>query len=155
MENIEETAEIQKEMKLAVTEEMRSYFYEMAKWANFLAIVGFAFAGLTIISAFTIGAVMNTNPQMSAAAKMMGPAASVVFTIMFLLIAFAIFYPSLLMFKYASKAKLGVLYGEQASLVEAIAKLKSLFKFFGVITIVYLGLYALMILSTLMGGLAA
>lgn len=141
----------QSEVKLVVTEEMRSYFYEIAKWASFLAIVGFAFAGITILSAFTIGAVMNSNPQLLAMANTMGAAAGVVFTVMFLILAFAIFYPSLLMFKYAAKAKIGVLYGDQASLDEAMSKLKSLFKYWGIITIVYLGFYALMIIATLMG----
>lgn len=141
----------QSEVKLVVTEEMRSYFYEIAKWASFLAIVGFAFAGITILSAFTIGAVMNSNPQLLAMANTMGAAAGVVFTVMFLILAFAIFYPSLLMFKYAAKAKIGVLYGDQASLDEAMSKLKSLFKYWGIITIVYLGIYALMIIATLMG----
>ena len=141
----------QPEVKLIVTEEMRSYIYEIAKWASFLAIVGFAFAGITILSAFTIGAVMNSNPQLLAMANTMGAAAGVVFTVMFLILAFAIFYPSLLMFKYATKAKIGVLYGDQASLDEAMSKLKSLFKYWGIITIIYLGFYALMIIATLMG----
>ena len=141
----------QPEVKLVVTEEMRSYIYEIAKWASFLAIVGFAFAGITILSAFTIGAVMNSNPQLLAMANTMGAAAGVVFTVMFLILAFAIFYPSLLMFKYATKAKIGVLYGDQASLDEAMSKLKSLFKYWGIITIIYLGFYALMIIATLMG----
>lgn len=141
----------QPEVKLVVTEEMRSYIYEIAKWASFLAIVGFAFAGITILSAFTIGAVMNSNPQLLAMANNMGAAAGVVFTVMFLMLAFAIFYPSLLMFKYATKAKIGVLYGDQASLDEAMSKLKSLFKYWGIITIIYLGFYGLMIIATLMG----
>ena len=141
----------QPEVKLVVTEEMRSYIYEIAKWASFLAIVGFAFAGITILSAFTIGAVMNSNPQLLAIANNIGTAAGVVFTVMFLILAFAIFYPSLLMFKYATKAKIGVLYGDQASLDEAMSKLKSLFKYWGIITLIYLGFYALMIIATLMG----
>ncbi|TKB99898.1 DUF5362 family protein [Pedobacter cryotolerans] len=154
MENNEEIQEVKSELNLVVSEEMRSYIYEIAKWASFLAIVGFAFAGITIISAFTIGAVMNNNPQMLALASNMGAAAGAVFTVMFLIIAFAIFYPSLLMFKYAAKAKIGVLYGEQASLNEAMGKLKSLFKYWGIITIVYLALYALMIIATIMGRVA-
>lgn len=155
MENTQEPAEVQDELKLVVSEEMRSYIYEIAKWASFLAIVGFVFTGIMIISAFTVGAAISTNPQMLAMASSMGPAASIVFTVLFLVMAFAIFYPSLLMFKYAVKAKLGVLYGEQTSLDEAMSKLKSLFKYWGIITIVYIGLYVLMIISTVMGGAIA
>lgn len=151
MEKYEEFIEIKTDNNLIVSEEMRSYIYEIAKWASFLAIVGFAFAGITIISAFTIGAVINSNPQMLALASNMGSSAGIVFTVLFLLFAFAIFYPSLLLFKYAAKAKIGVLYGEQASLNDAFSKLKSLFKYWGIITIIYLGFYALMIITTLMG----
>lgn len=155
MENTQEPAEVQDELKLVVSEEMRSYIYEIAKWASFLAIVGFVFTGIMIISAFTVGAAISTNPKMLAMASSMGSAASIVFTVLFLVMAFAIFYPSLLMFKYAVKAKLGVLYGEQTSLDEAMSKLKSLFKYWGIITIVYIGLYVLMIISTVMGGAIA
>ena len=151
MENQEETNEIPQETKLVVSEEMRSHFYEIAKWANFLAIIGFVVAGFTIISAFTVGAVISTNPQMSAMASKMGPGASVAFTIAFLIVAFAIFYPSLLLFKYATKAKLGVLYGEQASLNEAMGKLKSIFKYWGIITIIYIGLNIFMFLAQMAG----
>ncbi|TKC10829.1 hypothetical protein FA048_11710 [Pedobacter polaris] len=155
MENLQETTEVQSELKLVVSEEMRSYIYEIAKWASFLAIIGFVFTGIMIISAFTVGAAINSNPQMLAIATSMGSLASIVFTVFFLVIAFAIFYPSLLMFKYATKAKLGVLYGEQASLDEAMSKLKSLFKYWGIITIVYIALYILMIISTIMSGAVA
>jgi len=155
MENTEETTELQSELKLVVSEEMRSYIYEIAKWASFLAIVGFVFTGIMVISAFTVGAAISTNPQMLAMATTIGSAASIIFTVMFLLMAFAIFYPSLLMFKYSTKAKLGVLYGEQASLDEALGKLKSLFKYWGIITIVYIALYILMIISTVLGGAVA
>ncbi|RZL50784.1 MAG: hypothetical protein EOP00_02540 [Pedobacter sp.] len=155
MENTEEATQVQHDLKLVVSEEMRSYIYEIAKWAGFLAIIGFVFTGITIISAFTVGAAINSNPQLLAMAATMGPAASIVFTIAFLIVGFAIFYPSLLMFKYATKAKLGVLYGEQASLDEAMGKLKSLFKYWGIITIIYIGFYVLMIIATIMGGAVA
>ena len=45
MEDLEQTPQ---EVKLIVTEEMRSYIYEISKWARFLSIIGF------ILSAFLI-----------------------------------------------------------------------------------------------------
>ena len=147
MENIEETVttEQQEHPQLIVTENMRSYIYETAKWANFLAIVGFVVTGLMIIIAFTLGPVMSTNPTLAALVKPTGAMNSTGFTILFLVYAFAIFYPSLLMFKYAKRAKLGILYGEQASLDEATGKMKSLFKFYGIITIVLISFYVIII----------
>ncbi len=154
MENTQESQETPNNLNLIVNEEIRSYIYEIAKWANFLAIVGFVFTGFMVISAFTVGAVINSSPQLLTMADSLGSIASIVFTIMLLIMAFAIFYPSLLMFKYAAKAKLGVLYGEQASLDEAMGKLKSLFKYWGILTIIYLAVYLLIIISTIMGGVA-
>jgi len=153
MENTEEI-QVQEQPQLVVSEEMRSYFYEMAKWANFLAIVGFVFAGFMIIGAFTLGGAMSTNAELAAMVGQMGAFGGIVFTIICLLYSFAIFYPSLLLFKYAAKAKLGVLYGEQASLDEAIAKLKSLFKYWGIITILFISMYVLTIVFSVMTQIA-
>jgi hypothetical protein len=155
MENLEETPAVPEQVNLLVTEEMRSYIYEMAKWASFLSIVGFIFTGLTVILAFTIGAASNASPQMSAALGPLGAMGGVALTIFFLIIAFATFYPSLLLFKYANKAKFGVLYGEQESLAEAFSKLKSLFKFWGIMVIIYISLNLIMFISTLVTGAAA
>jgi hypothetical protein len=151
MENTEETVttEQQEHQPLIVTENMRSYIYETTKWASFLAIVGFVFTGLMVVSAFTVGSVMSTNPNLTA---LFGPAATlspIGFTVLFLAYAFAIFYPSLLMFKYAQKAKLGVLFGEQVSLEEATSKMKSLFKYYGIVTIILISLYIILIVVSI------
>ena len=140
-ENTEDTVQ---QPPLVVSEDMRSYIYDMAKWANFLAIVGFVISGFLILTSFTIGSAMRTDPKLAAAmaASRLSPIGITVFCLVY---AFAVFYPSLLMFKYASKAKLGVLYGEQASLDEAFGKMKSLFKFWGIITIALLSLYIVFI----------
>lgn len=139
---------------LVISEEIRSYLYEMTKWANFLAIVGFVLTGLMVVSAFTVGAAMTTSRELQAMSSQMGGLSGLGFTIFFLVYAFVIFYPSLLMFKYASKAKMGVLYGEQEQLNEAIGKLKSLFKYWGILTLIIICLYGLLIISAVLGGVA-
>ena len=149
MENIEET-QTDPQTPLRVTEEMRSHIYEMAKWTNFLAIVGFVFSGFITITAFTVGAAIGTSPEISAMVGSLNGLGSVGFTVICLILAFALFYPSLLMYKYASKAKLGVLYAEQASLDEAFSKLKSLFKYWGIIAIIYITLYVVMLILSIM-----
>lgn len=152
MENTEDFDQKEPQQpQLIVTEGMRSYFYDMAKWANFLAIVGFVFTGFMIIGAFTVGAAIGTNPEVAKVVGAMGSLGAFGFTAICLVYAFAIFYPSILLFKYATKAKIGVLYGEQASLEEALSKIKSLFKYWGIIVIIFISLYAFLILSTIAG----
>ncbi|MBB2145419.1 hypothetical protein GM921_07985 [Pedobacter sp. LMG 31464] len=150
MENLEETTETHEQTTLVVSEEIRSYIYEIAKWAGFLAIVGFVFTGIMIIGAFTIGAAMNTSPEIMLMAGPLGKFGSIFFTVICLVYAFAVFYPSLLLFKYSTKAKHGVLYGEQGSLNDALSKLKSLFKYWGILTIIFISLYVLAIISSIM-----
>lgn len=156
MENTETIDPIEETPQLLITEDMRSHIYETAKWANFLAIVGFVMSGIMIITAFTIGSAMTSNPQMATMVGTLGKLGSGLFTLIFLCYAFAIFYPSLLMYKYSTKAKLGVLYGDQASLTEALGKMKSLFKFWGILALIMISFYLLIfILAAIVGAAAA
>jgi hypothetical protein len=60
------------------------------------------------------------------------------------------------MYKFSSAAKLAVLYGSQEGLSEAMAKMKSIFKFWGILTIIFVSLYVLMIVLFSIGaGIAA
>ncbi len=145
-----EDSENQKHPQLIVTEDMRSYFYDMAKWANFLGIVGFVISAFMLMAALTIGPTLNANPEMAKMLGQLGAMDGTTFSIVFLIYGFAIFFPSLLMVRYASKAKHGVLYGEQTSLNEGIAKLKSLFKYFGVLALIFIAIYLLTLFSAVL-----
>ncbi|RZK44207.1 MAG: hypothetical protein EOO90_00670 [Pedobacter sp.] len=141
MENQEETTQTEQFPQLVITEEMRSYIYDMAKWAHLLAIVGFVFSSFIFLASFGVDSAMN-DPKLSAA---MGKSAvsSGGLTTFFLVFAIAIFYPSFLMHRYAAKAKQGVLYGEQEKLDEAFRRIKALFKYWGLIALVFMSLYLL------------
>jgi len=128
--------------QLVVTENMRSYIYDMAKWANFLAIVGFVISGFLILASFTLGSAMQTNPELGEKILAMG-LTPMAFTIFLLLYAFAVFYPSLLLFKYSVKARLGVLFADQASLEDSLSKMKALFKYLGIMVLIFISVYLL------------
>jgi len=148
MDNFEEiTPEVQEDAEvdaLWITEDIRSYIYQAAKWTRFLAIVGFVFAAMFVMSAFSVGAIYSTlssampgNPLLK-----LGPA---VLTVFYLLIGLLQFYPSFLLYKFSTSANKAVLFADQPSLGEAISKLKSFFKFWGVLTIALIAMYILMI----------
>ncbi|ATP55160.1 hypothetical protein CPT03_01100 [Pedobacter ginsengisoli] len=152
-ENPEETTQNdpqeQDEVLLTVTEDIRSYIYETAKWTKFLSIVGFVVTGIMILFSFSAEALISTmNGKVGAANNPWAALGGGFLTVVFLLSALLYFYPSLLMFKYANSAKQAVLYGDQPALSEAMSKMKSFFKFWGIITITILGLY---IISFLLG----
>lgn len=145
--------ENQKHPQLIVTEDMRSYIYDMAKWANFLGIVGFVISAFLLLAALTVGPTINANPEMAKMLGQLGAMDGTTISIVFLFYGLLIFYPSLLMVRYAMKAKQGVLYGEQENLNEAMNRLKSLFKYFGILAIVFIGLYVVTLFSAVLGGI--
>jgi hypothetical protein len=151
MQNIEEQEEANSHPQLIITEEIRSYIYDVAKWANFLAIVGFVIATLMLLAALTVGTAMNTNPQIAAMLGELSKIGSTAITIVFIAYGLFILYPSLLLFKYAKKAKLGVLYGEQESLNDAFSSLKSLFRFWGIMVIILIGINLLPVFTKALG----
>lgn len=140
--------------QLIVTENMRSYLYDMAGWTKFLGIVGFIFSGIMVLVALSMGAVFTTISQMPGM-EMYSNLGSGVLTFIMLLYALLFLYPSLMLFTYSVKAKQGVLYGDQASLETSISKLKSFFKFYGIMMIVVIAIYVLMFLAVIAGGIAA
>jgi hypothetical protein len=129
---------------LIITEDIRSYIYESARWSKFLSIVGFIFTGLMVLAAFSMNSIMTAMSQMPAYSGLAKFGSALLY-----------FYPSYLMYKYANSAKHAVLYGDQPSLSVAMSKMKSIFKFWGILTMILVGIYVLMLLATIMVGISA
>jgi hypothetical protein len=133
------------EEKLIITEDIRSYIYESAKWTKFLSIVGFIFSAFTLLFAFGSGAFLTTlasvepnNPLLQ-----LGPGFIMA---LFTVLAILYFYPSLILFNYSSAAKNAVLYADQEGLNQAMSKLKSFFKFWGILMIIFISFYIIAII---------
>lgn len=154
MDNFEEIKpEFQAEEEvdaLWILEDVRSYIYDMAKWTKFLSVVGFVLSAMMALFAF-VGT--QAYIDMMAVASPGSPLLKIGaagFTIIYLLIALLQFYPSFLLFKFSNAAMQAVLYADQASLSVAMAKLKSFFKFWGVLTIVFIAFYIFVILGAVL-----
>lgn len=148
MDNFEEIKpELQEDAEvdaLWITEDIRSYIYDAAKWTRFLSIVGFVLTAMFVMSAFSVDAMLSTLSKTMPGNPMLG-LGSAGFTVVYLLFALLQFYPSFLLYKFSTSANKAVLFADQPSLGEAISKLKSFFKFWGILTIVIIALYILMI----------
>jgi hypothetical protein len=126
---------------------------ETAKWGKFLSIVGFVFIGLIVIMAFFSGIFMsflgNSLPGYQAAY-------SGVFFTVYLLIAAAIwFVPNLFLYKFSTEIKTALQTSDQDLLARAFASQKTLFKFMGIITIIYLAFILLIIVIAVIVGIFA
>jgi hypothetical protein len=141
---------------LTITEDVRSFIYETSKWTKFLSIVGFVFTGFMVLVSLSVGAILSSMNSLVGAQNNPYAAMGTGFLTVFLLITAAIyFYPSFILFKFSTAAKQAVLYGDQESLSLAMGKMKSFFKFWGILLIVLLAFYALAILSAIIAGVGA
>lgn len=138
---------------LWISEDVRSYLYEAAKWTRFLSIVGFVFSALTAITALSAGALMNSISALSPGSPLL-KIGSAGLTAFYLLLAVIQFYPSWQLYKFSAATSQAVLFTDQDSLALAMSKLKSFFKFFGIITMAFIGFYLLIIIVVAIGGIA-
>ncbi len=129
-----------------------NYLNESARWARFLAIIGFISCGLMIIVGVFFGSVMSglmTNAGSESAAVMSGG----FFSIIYILISLLLFFPSLYLFNFSSKMRKAFQNNDQQILTDSLKNLKSFFKFYGIFTVIILSIYALALIAAIFGAL--
>ncbi len=147
-EDIESTGEAS---EMLITFEAEAYLREAGKWANFLGMAGFMFSTLTIISAFSVGPLVS-QLQHTYGTAVEKQALSNGLAFMFILFGILIFLPSFYLFQVGAGFKNGFNYADQLSLNLAFQKLKSYFKFFGILVISFIVFYIISIIAALAGG---
>lgn len=132
----------------------KEFLRETAKWANFLAIIGYIFLGLLVLGAlmfFAMGSMMSSLSGMGAFGALGGGFVGVIYIIMALIYYFPITY----LYRFASRTKRALSENNTESLTEALENLKSHYKFIGIVTLIFLSLYALIIVFGVIGAIAA
>jgi len=123
-----------------------------AKWARFLAIMGFIMIGLMVLAGFSMGSFMAR--MMSMQSDMMGtPMPSgleqmgTAYLVISLLIGALYFVPTLLLYQFASRT-LRSLAGtfDPITFTSGLEAHRRLYKFMGILMIIVLSIYALFFL---------
>ena len=139
---------------LQIDSRIATHLKEAAGWARFLGVIGFILAGLMAIVAFVIPEFMNRYKSYSSTydysgnTKMIG----VAMTVAYLFIAAIMFFVALFTFKFGSKTREALSMNDQLSLDTGLKNLKFLFRFYGIVGIIYI---AFLVLALLLGGLSA
>ena len=128
---------------LNIDETSNGYLTETAKWARFLAIVGFISCGLMII----LGLFMGTFMGAAMASSGLGAQSGILFSVIYIAFAGLFVFPCLYLFKFSKSMQVAMSAGDSFQLVEGLKNLKSCFKFMGILTIVILSIYALSIVA--------
>ena len=149
--------------ELQITPMAQGFLKETAKWAMFLAIMGFIVIGFCILGAigmFAVGGAMASDEMagmegmggMGAMASLGGATLGVIY----LLAAVFYFFPVYYLYKFASNTKQAFANNNTAQLTASFENLKSHYKFMGILTIVGIVLWILMIIFVaVMAGSAA
>ncbi|MCB0651737.1 MAG: hypothetical protein KDC85_10715 [Saprospiraceae bacterium] len=128
--------------------EIKTYMMETAKWAKFIAIVSLVFGGLMTLAAIFSGSVFGALAQQSGIPFGMG-----FIVIIYLGSAAMIIIPNVFLLNFASKAITSLRSGNETDLTLAFRNLKSYYKFIGILTAIFIGIYALILIFGVFGGL--
>lgn len=132
---------------LIITDDIKGFLMEFAKWAKFLAIVGYIGIGLMVLGALIMLLVAMTSGGYGS-----GQAAGIAFV--YLVMAVVYFFPIQYLHRSATGIRDAIQTNNQYSLSTGFQYLKSHYKFVGIMLIIILSLYALiLVFGLLMVGL--
>ncbi len=130
----------------------KRYLTETAKWARFLAILGFVVIGIMILFSVIISVAFGTI--MGNSGIRTGAAPGIGIGLVYMLFSLIYLYPTLKLYKFASNMLDGIPAGNTGKVTEGFENLKSLFKFMGIFTIIIFSFYLLIAVAAgLMGAL--
>lgn len=141
--------------ELRIDQQVTSYLGESARWARFIAIVGFIFSGLLILLGLFAGSVIGLMFNRFGGGGGYGtPGAGAIgglISFIYIAIGLLYFFPFLYLFNFASKMKIALGSNDQEQLGVSLRNLKSCFRFVGILTIIWLAFTALGFILMLIG----
>jgi len=134
---------------LHIDHDSSSYLGETAKWAKFLAILGFVFCGLIVlVGLFAASFLSAAMGKFGGEGSMMSGAA---LSFIYVLFALVYFFPCLYLYNFASKMQVALRNNDQQQLTQSFKNLKSCYKFLGILMIVILSIYVLIFIIAIIG----
>jgi Family of unknown function (DUF5362) len=141
---------------LQLSNEIRGYLSETARWAKFISIVMFVFTGLVALIAIFGGSIMGSlgaaMGQSGAGLAMMG---GVGIFIIYGLIAVLLFFYAWYLYKFATQMKVALAGSDQDALVSSFSNLKSYYKLAGIVMLIGVIFYGIFFVIAIIAGLGA
>jgi hypothetical protein len=136
---------------LQITPQAQTYLGEAARWGRFLAIVGFILCGLGIIISFALPSFMFRLPPYNEMSEGITSGLQVIITIIYLVFTVLFFFPVLFLYRFSVKMQMAINSVDQDSFDNSLMNLKSMFRFYGIMTIILLSFYALIFIFAMIG----
>jgi hypothetical protein len=136
-----------------IDDAIKFHLNETARWGKFLAIIGFILCGLVVIAGIVLAASTNSISRYSGfyernTMREFGPAMSIAYIIF----AVIYFFPCLFLLRFSDKMKIALSGNDQITLTASFQNLKILFRYVGILTIIFLSIYLLALLMIVMTG---
>jgi hypothetical protein len=151
---MEETT-FQENEKMYLSQEAQGFLKETAKWAYFLSIIGFIGIGFMVVLALFIGTIFSAISGMSGSVNSMGFLETGLISGIYLIIALIYFFPVYYLFQFSSKMKNAFKFNNNDLINSSFEYLKSHYKFIGIVALVFVVIYGLILLFTLLAGAVA
>ncbi len=127
------------------------YLREIGKWAKFFAVIGFIGIGFMVLVGLFFSSIMGSLASMGGNA-LPGMAATGLGFI-YVIFAAIMVIPTIYLNKFANFVSTAIRSNDSHMLEMAFEKFKSYYKFNGILVIIVLGIYALVFIIDLFGGL--
>lgn len=130
MDTLDQNIELSND-KLKINNSIKENLLTAAKWARFLAVIGFIFTGFMGIASLF----MLVTSLASGFAPLM------LMAVIYIGMTIVMIFPALYLIRFAGSVEKGLNSNKQGEFDYAIENLKSLFKFSGIYTIVLISIY--------------
>ena len=125
---------------MQISDQGKKYLLEAAKWATFIAIVGFIGIALLVVMSFSMGSILSSLPEGS-----LGGLSPQFFSLFYLIVAGLYFIPVYFLFQFGVNTKKAFEKDDLGTLTFALKKLRSHYKFIAILVIIGIILYTLLI----------
>ncbi len=133
---------------LALTSMSCEFLRETARWAKFLAIMGFIGIVFMVLAAIFVGAFMSMMPSMTHQNTPF-PFPPALLSVIYIVFAAVYACPVYFLYKFSVNTKDAIDSMNTNLLEEGLSYLKSHYKFVGIMTIVIMSLYVLFIIGAI------
>jgi len=118
------------------------YLYQIARWARFIALLGYIFIGLLLIISFFMGFILQILNRNIPAIEEPPIFTNNVMAIIYLAIALLYFFPVYYLFRFSNELIKAFKAEDEVGLNASLEFLKKHYKFIGILLIVMLAFYA-------------
>jgi len=129
------------------TPEIKNSLYKLSKWAKIVGIAGMVFTVMTALPILFLGTALPAMPEEVETGTFIN-------VIMVALLTFA-FYLMYLLYHFASKMMIALKEDDENLTLVAIESLRKHYTLYGILMLVYIGMFALMFLFVILFGSSA